>query len=254
MAAKKGTSTTGKKKKAAAGKKPAAKTAARRAPAQDAPRGSRTALFLLVILVLLTVIVFLANTLFFQDRPGDRRAADAGRDAKHVTHDRQEQKKWQERGDPNKDGREAKDDAKENAQPERLVKIYLIRIDDRTERISMNPVSRTVKGEPSVQQALAELIKGPTASEKRRGLLTAVPPDLRVRSVSVKNRTAEIDFNGAIEQNAAGSVLIGRMDQIVMTATGIGGVDSVIIKINGRRRQTLGGDGLSIGGPLHRRQ
>ncbi len=81
-----------------------------------------------------------------------------------------------------------------------------------------------------------------------------MPAGLRVRSVTVKHRIAEIDFNSAIEENAAGSILIGRLDQIVYTATELGGVDSVVIKINGRRRQFIGSDGLSIGGPMHRRQ
>ena len=85
-------------------------------------------------------------------------------------------------------------------------------------------------------------------------MLTAVPHGLRVNGIRLKNGTAEIDFNGAIEQGAGGSVLINRIDQIVYTATQFPNVRSIVIKINGRPRQTLGMDGLSIGGPLHRRQ
>jgi len=72
--------------------------------------------------------------------------------------------------------------------------------------------------------------------------------------VKIRNKTAEIDFNSAIEYGAAGSILLNRLDQIVYTATQFSGVGSVIIKINGKARQTLGADGLSISGPLHRRQ
>jgi len=77
---------------------------------------------------------------------------------------------------------------------------------------------------------------------------------MRINSVKIRNKTAEIDFNSAIEYGAAGSILLNRLDQIVYTATQFSGVGSVIIKINGKARQTLGADGLSISGPLHRRQ
>lgn len=255
MAPKKGSGTTSKKKKTTAGKKPAPKAQARRAPAPAAAPGNRTAVYLLVILALLAVIVYLATFVFFQDRPGAPRGQAAKQEQKDGTRERTDRPGERERADAKKmDADVAKGEPKEKTDPERLVKIFLIRIDDRTEKFSLSPVARRVKGEVSVQQAMTELIKGPTAAEKRRGLLTAVPPGLRVRSVTVKNRIAEIDFNEAIEQNAAGSILIGRLDQIVFTATELGGVDSVIIKINGRQRQSLGGDGLSIGGPLHRRQ
>ncbi|HPA71819.1 MAG TPA: GerMN domain-containing protein [Spirochaetota bacterium] len=245
MAVKKGTGSTGKKKKSAAGKKSAPKAPARRAAAPPAQRGSR-ALYLLVILALLTVIVYMANMVFFQDRAPKRLADDGQRDAKRAEQTKQDQKKADERDD------RKKDDGK--AQSEQMVKIYLVRVDDNTGKSSMIAVSRSVKGQPTVQQALAELVRGSTAAEKRRGLLTAIPPSLRVRSVTVKNRSAEIDFNGAIEQPVGKDIMINRIDQIVYTATDIPGVDSVLIRINGRRQQTLGGEGIPIAGPLRRRQ
>ncbi|MBP7583309.1 MAG: GerMN domain-containing protein [Spirochaetes bacterium] len=244
MAVKKGTGSTGKKKKSAAGKKSAPKAPACRAAAPPAQRGSR-ALYLLVILALLTVIVYMANMVFFQDRAPKRLADDGHRDAK-----RAEQTKQDQKGDERDDRK--KDDGK--AQSEQMVKIYLVRVDDNTGKSSMIAVSRAVKGQPTVQQALAELVRGSTVAEKRRGLLTAIPPSLRVRSVTVKNRNAEIDFNGAIEQPVGKDIMINRIDQIVYTATDIPGVDSVLIRINGRRQQTLGGEGIPIAGPLRRRE
>jgi len=139
--------------------------------------------------------------------------------------------------------------------PEREeVKIYFVKLNEKTEKMLLTPVARKVaRGEP-LENTMRELIKGPTVAEKKKGLLTAVPPGLKVKSIRLKNGMAEIDFNGAIEQGAGGSVLINRIDQIVYTATQFRDVRSIVIKINGRPRQTLGTDGLSIGGPLHRRQ
>lgn len=159
-------------------------------------------------------------------------------------------------------GKEAQKEAQKEAmkkdtdkQPseKREVRVYLVRIDDATGKSRLVSVTRKVQGD-AIEGALKELINGPTASEKKRGLLTAVPPDLKIRGIRVKNKIAEIDFNAAIEHGASGSVLLDRIDQIVYTATQFPAVDRVIITINGKRRETLGTDGLSIGGPIERRE
>jgi germination protein M len=133
------------------------------------------------------------------------------------------------------------------------VKVYFVKLNEKSEKMYLTPVTRTVPRGGLLENTMKELIKGPTQSEKKKGHLTAVPSGLKVNSIRIKNRSAEIDFNGAIEQGANGSILINRIDQIVYTATQFPSVKSVVIKINGRTRQTLGTDGLSIGGPLHRR-
>ncbi len=78
--------------------------------------------------------------------------------------------------DPKKSDRLLKDDKKPEVSEKTpgainsQVKIFLIRYDERTERSALNPVLRTIKGVPTVQQAMEELIKGPTPAERRRGL------------------------------------------------------------------------------------
>ena len=82
--------------------------------------------------------------------------------------------------------------------------------------------------------------------------MSAVPSSLRVNRVSIKGRSAVIDFSGAIEDDAPGQILIKRLQQIVYTATAIDGVDNLIITINGQTKKSIGADGLSISGPLGR--
>jgi len=151
-----------------------------------------------------------------------------------------------------KPDRPAKKEAAERPDTEE-VKVYFVKFNEKSEKMYLAPVARNVPRGSLLENTMKELIKGPTPSEKKKGHMTAVPSGLRVNSVRIKNRAAEIDFNGAIEQGASGSILINRIDQIVYTATQFPNVSSVIIKINGKQKQTLGTDGLSIGGPLHRR-
>ena len=133
------------------------------------------------------------------------------------------------------------------------MKVYFIRMDERTEKIYLAPVSRKVDEPKKVEAALTQLIKGLSGSEKRRGYLSAVPANLKVRRVRVRNGIAEIDFNAAIGYGA-GNILVSRLDQIVYTATQFKEVRAVQVTINGRRHSVLGSDGLSIGSPLHRRK
>jgi spore germination protein GerM len=131
--------------------------------------------------------------------------------------------------------------------------IYLVRFNEDNNKMSLLPVKRNIKAESPLKSTLNELIKGPNKIEKKKGLLTAIPDDLRIRNVQVVGRNAVLDFNDAIETNANGEILLTRIDQLVYTATQFEGIDSVIIKVNGKQKKFLGGDGLSVSGPIGRR-
>ena len=136
---------------------------------------------------------------------------------------------------------------------EKRVRIYLLRVDENSGRTSLVPVTRKVSGEDLLNESLQTLIKGPTRYEENRGLLSAVPGGLKLRSVRTRGNMALLDFNSAIEYGATGSILISRIDQIVYTATQFPNITSVVITINGTKKHFIGSDGLSINGPLHRR-
>ncbi len=183
----------------------------------------------------------------------------------HAGRDRDDERQRNERAEktektdrPEKIGAPARTDPEpakkqEPTPEEKSVRIYLVKLNEESDKMYLAPVGRKVTGGSVLENTMKELIKGPTATEKKKGMLTAVPSTLRVNGVKIRGNVAEIDFNGAIEQGAAGSILLNRIDQIVYTATQFPNVGSVVITINGKQRQTLGTDGLSIGGPLHRR-
>jgi spore germination protein GerM len=132
------------------------------------------------------------------------------------------------------------------------VSVYLLKLDEKTERIYLSPVKRTITDKDILATALENLIKGPTQREKDKGYITAVPAGLKIRGIVINGKTAEIDFSSAIEEGAAGEILLKRVQQIVYTSTQFDSVNSIIIKINGQRRKSMGSDGFSISGPLKR--
>ncbi len=131
-------------------------------------------------------------------------------------------------------------------------KVYFLFYNEKDDKIELRPVIRNVNTTAPVKSVLEELIKGPTKSEEKKGYVTAIPSTLKVIDVSIINNIAFINFSGALEEGAAGNIMLNRLDQIVYTATQFDNVDGIHILINGQRKRFLGPDGISIAGPLKR--
>ena len=248
-----------KKKGTSKAKPRAAKKPGR--PASNASDRGKSPLYVLIIMALLAALALMINR--FYEKP----AEDKARSASDARREASKKKPAQSTAEKTADARDKKsrEDARVRSDktaatatkesPAREdIRVYFIRIDEKTDKSYITAANRTVDKRSVFENTMRELIKGPSAAEKKKGLLTAVPPELRLIGVKIKNKTAELDFNGTIEKGAGGSILINRIDQIVYTATQFPSVTSVVIKINGKKRETLGSDGLSIGGPLHRRR
>jgi len=259
-AAKKTTKKKTAAKTAGKGKKPTPQKAASKKVVNQEPK-DRSALSVLIIMGLVTVIIILLGKFYGGDEIKKKvvvkkdviSSKKNDRNKKEKAHDRKEKKKSPDTLS-DKQKKNDKNDKKKDIASTVNVRVYFVKLNEKTEKIYLSSVTRKVDKNKKLNSALNELIKGTSSAEERKGFLTAVPKELRIRSVRVINRIAEIDFNSAIERGAGGNLMVNRLDQIVYTATQFDSVDSVVIKINGRRRSTLGGDGLSIGGPIHRRK
>jgi len=257
-----------KKSKSKTAKKTPSAAGSRKTPVARKDTGSggnNTAFFVLVIIILITIIVLLINR--FYDK-GRIKFPDFAKMLPSV--DEPEKKKNETQKDKVPDALKTEPD-KENAKDDALkeqkdkeenksklpeiqkeISVYLLKLDEKTERIYLSPVKRKISDKDILATALENLIKGPTQNELERGFITAVPSGLKIRSIAINGKTAEIDFNGAIEEGAAGDILLKRVQQIVYTSTQFESVNSIVIKINGQRRKSMGSDGFSISGPLKR--
>ena len=96
------------------------------------------------------------------------------------------------------------------------------------------------------------LIAGPNSDEKRRGLISLIPPGSAILSATVRDDTAYISFSEEFQYNSYGvEGYAGQLRQIVYTVTEFSNVKNVQILIEGRRVDYLG-EGIWIGGPLTR--
>ncbi len=98
------------------------------------------------------------------------------------------------------------------------------------------PVTRTVFSPADLPTAILELAKGPRSDS---GLESPLPGDCGVKSVSVKNGVATINFTkefGQIAQQTDGGHQ--AMQAIVFTASQFPGVKQVVVQVDGKPWQT----------------
>ena len=108
--------------------------------------------------------------------------------------------------------------------------------------IELVAVSRRVaSGIPLAEAVLRELLKGPTAEERREGLTSFIPEGAALRSVSVGEAgVAQADFSEGLQQGVGGSMrVMGIRQQIEGTLMWISGITSVILSVEGQTEGVL---------------
>lgn len=152
-----------------------------------------------------------------------------------------------------KQNKDLNNDKKEKkVEKKRKIKLFFLTEDSISNKIRIKSVYREVSEKYLIKNSLEKLVAGPTSSEKNRGLISAVSNRIKINKVVINGNVATIDFNRFIEVGATGTILIKRINQIIYTVTQFKEISGVRIKINGRKRNTLGADGLSIVGVLKR--
>lgn len=118
--------------------------------------------------------------------------------------------------------------------------------------IHLKAVNRQVGFEDSpLTRVIEELIQGPNIDELNIGLQSLIPGESRLRSAWVKNNTAFLDFNQDFQFNSIGKEgQLVQLQQIVNTACQFSTVEKVQFLIEGKQKQFLGAEGISINIPL----
>lgn len=89
--------------------------------------------------------------------------------------------------------------------------------------------------------ALNELLKSPTDDEKLKyGVFTSINPGVKVQKLEIKNGTAYVDFNSALEFQVGGSCRVSAIrSQITNTLKQFSTIQNVVISIDGRTEDIL---------------
>lgn len=107
------------------------------------------------------------------------------------------------------------------------IKVYFVR------NCGMEPVDRLIDSSRSaVRSGVEEIIKGPSADERKAGVTTAVSPTTRIRSLDLRGDTIYIDFNADVLKSFNCSLSVAKQ-QITKTILQFPGVSKISITVNG---------------------
>jgi spore germination protein GerM len=125
-------------------------------------------------------------------------------------------------------------------------------VSDEGDYFRLEPVGRRSNGrtrEQRARAAVAQLAAGPTASERARGLSSAVPEGTIVRDVILAERILLIDLSSEFESGGGSAGMQGRLYQLFYTLSQPGSVDGVELMVDGRPVFAFGGEGILVDSP-----
>lgn len=141
----------------------------------------------------------------------------------------------------------------EAAQKIRRSKLYFIEVLD-DGNIMMKDIVRPVYYVDSpLTETVNTLLEGLSSSELNMGLISLIPEQTKLLSISIKNGTAYLNFSDSFRFNSFGvEGYNAQLKQVVYTATEFNNVDSVQVLIEGTLNDYMGPEGVFIGEPLSR--
>jgi spore germination protein GerM len=133
------------------------------------------------------------------------------------------------------------------------VSVYFVRAEASSSTLQDVPRAARGRGLAALLTvAVRELLAGPSSAEQAAGLVTAIPLGTRLRDLRIEDGVVIIDLSAEIASGGGSSSMLGRLWQIVYTATQFTQAPRVRILIDGQARQSMGGEGVLIDHPLAR--
>lgn len=108
------------------------------------------------------------------------------------------------------------------------------------------------QGIDDLERALAALFEGVTEAEAAMGLSSTIPEGTVLLGVEVSERVAYVNVSSEFETGGGSLSMMGRVAQVVYTATRFAEVESVRFLLEGAPLDVLGGEGLIIDEPQTR--
>ncbi|PSO49858.1 MAG: hypothetical protein BRC33_05390 [Cyanobacteria bacterium SW_9_44_58] len=156
------------------------------------------------------------------------------------------QPKSQDQQDPSQD---QQDPVKKNPQ-QIQAKIYWLKVTDN--RLDLAATSMAMEAQQpnvAVEKALKSLLEG---NIQEPNYTSTIPEGTKLRSVTFQEDGIHIDLSQEFAFGGGSASMMGRVGQIVYTATSLDPEANVWLEVQGEPLEYLGGEGLYIPQPLTR--
>ena len=129
------------------------------------------------------------------------------------------------------------------------VLVYFLGTDAQSNNLFKTAKRELPDDESKLTFALKQLIKGPSADEKKSGVFSEVPKSTKIRGI-VEGDKIIIDLSSDIVNGGGADSLYSRIKQIIKTALANAPKKPIYLYIDGKQADVIGGEGLMITQPL----
>lgn len=127
--------------------------------------------------------------------------------------------------------------------------IYWLRTKDQGLDLVSQPLKIAANQPDKVlEKAFTILLAGPTEGTGS----TTIPTGTKLLGITVENNDIKVNLSQKFTSGGGSASMIGRVGQIVYTATSLNPQGKVYIQVNGQPLEVLGGEGVEIEQPLTR--
>jgi len=127
------------------------------------------------------------------------------------------------------------------------VRVYLVR----GEYLGVG-TGRSAPVTTPARSAMTQLLLGPSAAEKAMGLGTEIPKGTKLLGLSISGNTATVNLSSTFESGGGTLSMTVRIAQVVNTLTQFKGVTRVAFKLDGKKVESIGGEGIMVSPPVSR--
>lgn len=132
----------------------------------------------------------------------------------------------------------------------KTVQVYWVK--DVGDKIEVVPTKVALKEADKADATLQAAFKSLLAGPKDASVSSEIPKGTKLRSLSVKNQVVYVDLSAEFISGGGSNSMIGRLGQVIYTATSLKPDTQVWISVEGKRLELLGGEGLEVAQPSTR--
>ncbi|MDZ8025287.1 MAG: GerMN domain-containing protein [Nostoc sp. SerVER01] len=132
---------------------------------------------------------------------------------------------------------------------EQTANVYWLRPKDKNIALVPQPVRvAAVRPNQALEAAFQSLLAGPTEGTDS----TTIPKGTKLLGLNAENDEVRVNLSEQFTSGGGSASMIGRVGQVVYTATTLNPKAKVYIDVNGKPLDVLGGEGIELQQPLTR--
>jgi spore germination protein GerM len=141
--------------------------------------------------------------------------------------------------------------------PATQIQVKAFYLQDRGSGFALVPtpvnVAQTATPKEALQQAFRQLLASQSGSSQQ-SFFSTIPEATQLRSVRVAEDGIHVDLSEEFVRGGGSAAMMGRLGQVVYTATSFDPQAQVWISVDGNPLKLLGGEGLEVPQPITREQ